>query len=102
MRTSAKRTLIPETDILLVKDRVKLGVPLNTAVKILVPNLSNVTVIKLVHWHKEMEDALIDEDFVLHDTIHNSLFPSWLPEPQPSNACYVGQFPYGYWEINNG
>ncbi len=102
MKTSAKRKLILEADILLIKYRVDLGVPLNTAVKILVPDLSNVAAIKLVGWHIEMEEALIEEDFVLHDTIHNSLFPSWLPEPQPDEACYVGQFPYGYWENNNG
>jgi len=101
MRTSAKRKLIPEADILLIKYRVELGVPLNTAVKILVPDLSNVAVIKLVQWHKEMEDALIDDDFVLHDTINNSLFPPWLPELQPDEACYIGQFPYGYWEPYN-
>ncbi len=101
MRTSAKRKLILEADILLIKYRVGLGVPLNAAVKILVPDLSNVAVIKLVNWHAEGELALIDEDFVLYDTIHNSLFPCWLPDEQPDEACYVGQFPYGYWDINN-
>jgi len=98
MRTSAKRKLILEADILLIKYRVDLGVPLNTAVKILVPDLSNVAVIKLVNWHKEMEEALLEDDFVLHDTIKNSMFPHWLPGYQPDNVCYVGQFPYGYWE----
>ncbi len=101
MRTSAKRKLIPEASILLIEYRVGLGVPLNTAVKILVPDLSNVAVIKLVNWHKEMEEALIEEDFVLHDAMHNSLFPYWLPNEQPYKACYVGQFPYGYWEMNS-
>lgn len=101
MRTSAKRKLIPEADILLIKHRVELGVPLNTAVKMLVPDLSNVAAIKLVNWHTEMEHALFDEDYVLHDAIHNSLFPSWLPQSQPDEACYVGQFPYGYWEMNS-
>ena len=96
MRTSAKRKLIPEADILLIKQRVDLGVPLNTAVRLLVPDISNVAVIKLVNWHTEMLEALQEEDFVLHDSISNSLFPSWLPEPQPDIACYVGQFPYGY------
>ena len=99
MRTSAKRKLIPEADILLIKQRVELGVPLNAAVKILVPDISNVAVIKLVNWHTEMEEALVDDDFVLYDSISNSLFPPWLPAPQPDEACYVGQFPYGYWEI---
>ena len=98
MRTSAKRKLIPEVDILLIKYRVDLGVPLNTAVKILVPDLSNVAAIKLVNWHAEMEEALIEEDWVLHDCINNSLFPAWLPNEQPDEACYIGQFPYGYWE----
>ena len=101
MRTSAKRKLILEADILMIKYRVELGVPLNTAVKILVPDLSNVAVIKLVNWHVEMEEALIEEDFVLYDMMHNSLFPAWLPNEQPCKACYVGQFPYGYWETNN-
>ena len=102
MRTCAKRKLVLEADILLIKYRVELGVPLNTAVKILIPDLSNVAAIKLVNWHTEMEEALTEEDFVLHDTIHNSLFPYWLPEYQPDEACYVGQFPYGYWETTNG
>lgn len=102
MRTSAKRKLIPEADIILIKQRVELGVPLNTAVKMLVPDLSNVATIKLVGWHTEMEEALLEEDFVLHDSIHNSLFPLWLPNPQPDNVVYVGQFPYGYWEQDNG
>ncbi len=101
MRTSAKRKLILEADILMIKYRVDLGVPLNTAVKILVPDLSNVAVIKLVNWHIEMEESLAEEDFVLYNCIHNSLFPCWLPNEQPNEACYIGQFPYGYWEINN-
>lgn len=99
MRTSAKRKLIPEADILQIKHRVKLGVPLNTAVRLLVPDMSNVAAIKLVNWHTEMEDALSDDDFVLYDMMNKSLFPSWLPNPQPDEACYVGQFPYGYWEL---
>ncbi len=98
MRTSATRKLIPESDILLINHRVKLGVPLNAAVGILVPDLSNVAAIKLVVWYKEMTDALAEEDFVLYDSMHNSLFPSWLPNEQPDSACYFGQFPYGYWE----
>lgn len=98
MRTSAKRKLIPESDILLIKYRVGLGVPLNTAVKIIVPDMSNVAVIKLVNWHKEMEEALVVDDFLLHDTIKNSMFPPWLPDEQPDMAVYNGQFPYGYWE----
>jgi len=98
MRTSATRKLIPEADILLINHRVKLGVPLNAAVGILVPDLSNVAAIKLVVWYKEMTDALAEEDFVLYDSMHNSLFPSWLPNEQPDSACYFGQFPYGYWE----
>jgi hypothetical protein len=101
MKTKAKRKLIREADILEIKQRVELGVPLNTAVKLLVPDISNVAVIKLVNWHTEMQEALEEEDYVLHDCMHNSLFPSWLPEPQPDNACYVGQFPYGYWENIN-
>ena len=101
MRTSAKRKLIPEADILLINYRVDLGVPLNTAVTLLVPDLSNVAAIKLVNWYAEMEEALTLEDFVLHDAMHNSMFPAWLPEPQPDEACYVGQFPYGYWDTNN-
>ena len=45
--------------------------------------------------------ALSEEDFVLHDCIHNSMFPPWLPEEQPDKASYSGEFPYGYWEIDN-
>mgnify|MGYP006331017939 CR=1 FL=1 len=57
--------------------------------------------IKLVNWHSEMEEALAEEDFVLHDAINSSLFPPWLPNEQPDEACYIGQFPYGYWEMSN-
>ena len=100
MRTSAKRKLIQEADIIEVKYRVLLGVPLNTAVTMLIQDMSNVAAIKLVNWHTEMTEALLDDDFVLYDSMYNSLFPAWLPEPQPNNACYVGEFPYGYWEMN--
>ena len=70
--------------------------------KAIAPDMSNVAAIKLYNWYKEMEEALNDDDFFLHDTMHNSMFPSWIPEEQPDKACYAGQFPYGYWEINNG
>ncbi len=101
-KTKAKRKLIVESDILLIRHRVEFGVPLNVAVRIIVPNISNVAVIKLYNWHEEMEEALSIEDFFLYDTIFNSMFPSWVPNEQPDSACYVGQFPYGYWEIDNG
>ena len=97
-RTSAKRKLISESDILAIKHRVSLGVPLNSAVKILHPDMSNVATIKLVKWHTEMEEALKNEDYTLYDSIHRSLFPPWVKDEQPDNACYIGQFPYGYWE----
>ena len=100
IRTSAKRKLLKEGDILLIKYRVDLGVPLNSAVKILHPHMSNVATIKLVKWHTEMETALSIEDFILYDCIYKSLFPWWVNEDheQPDEACYIGQFPYGYWE----
>lgn len=98
MRTSAKRKLIPESDIIQVKQRVELGVPLNTAVRMLIPGLSNVAAIKLVNWHTEMEQALEEDDFFQYDIIKSSLFPPWLPNPQPDDVTYVGHFPYGYWE----
>lgn len=98
IRTSAKRKLLTEADILTIKYRVELGVPLNSAVNILQPDMSNVATIKLVRWHTEMEAALAKEDFMLYETMKNSLFPAWLPDPQPDSACYIGQFPYGYWE----
>ena len=103
IRTSAKRKLIPEGQLLQVKHRIELGVPLNAAVKILVPEMSNVAAIKLVKFHDVMEDALISEDFVLYDTIYNSLFPYWVKEEQeqPDSAQYIGQFPYGYWDEHN-
>lgn len=101
MRTSAKRKLILEADIIEVKHRVHLGVPLNAAVTLLIPELSNVAAIKLVNWHTEMGEALLEDDFVLYDSMYNSLFPAWLPEYQPDDACYVGQFPYGYWDNND-
>ena len=63
--------------------------------------MSNVAAIKLVNWHTEMGEALLEDDFVLYDSMYNSLFPAWLPEPQPDDACYVGEFPYGYWDTNN-
>ena len=97
-RTSAKRKLVSESNILLIKNRVTLGVPLNVAVKIIIPDISNVAVIKLVNWYNEMEAALEEEDFFLFDTMHKSMFPSWVKEEQPDDACYVGPFPYGYWE----
>ena len=100
IRTSAKRKLLAETDILLIQYRIDMGVSLNSAVKILHPEMSNVAVIKLFKWYKEMERALDREDFILHDCIHSSLFPTWVKhdEVQPDDACYIGQFPYGYWE----
>jgi len=101
MRTSAKRKLLPEADILILKQRVELGVPLNTACRLLHPDISNVVVIRLVNWHTELEVCLANNDFVLHDSMHNSLYPPWLPNEQPNTACYHGEFPYGYWEINN-
>lgn len=101
MKTSATRKLLPEADILIIKQRVELGVPLNAACRLLHPGISNVVVIRLVSWHTEMEQALIKEDFVLYDSIHNSMFPLWLPEEQPNEACYYGEFPYGYWELKS-
>ena len=98
IRTSAKRKLVPESILLEVRYRVDLGVPLNSAVKILMSNMSNVAAIKLVKWHEEMEEALAKEDYVLFETIKASLFPEWIEEEQPDDACYIGQFPYGYWE----
>ena len=100
VRTSAKRKLISEESIINIKCRVELGVPLNSAVKILHPDMSNVATIKLVRWYEEMEQALDCEDLVLYRAIYESLFPAWVKadEPQPDEACYVGQFPYGHWE----
>ena len=65
--------------------------------------MSNVAAIKLVKFHDEMQSALAQEDFLLYDTIYDSLFPIWVQksEEQPDEATYVGQFPYGYWEHNN-
>lgn len=99
MKTSATRKLLLESDIIILKQRVSLGVPLNTACRLLHPDISNVVVIRLVNWHTELEKCLEKEDYELYDTIHNSLFPSWLPNEQPSEACYNGEFPYGYWSI---
>jgi hypothetical protein len=101
IRTSAKRKLIAEADILQIKYRVELGVPLNTAVRMLCPEMSNVAAIKLVKYHDEMEKALAEEDFLLYNTINDSLFPEWVKnhEEQPDNVRYIGQFPYGYWEL---
>jgi len=79
--------------------RVELGVPLNTACRLLQPDISNVVVIRLYNWHTQLEKALDKEDFELHDTMQKSLFPSWLPNEQPDEACYNGEFPYGYWSI---
>jgi hypothetical protein len=100
MKTSAKRKLLPEADIFILKQRVELGVPLNRACRLLHPDISNVVVIRLVNWHTELEKALAEDEFMLHDAMHNSLYPSWLPHEQPDEACYNGEFPYGYWEIN--
>ena len=100
MKTSATRKLLPEADILMIKYRVELGVPLNTACRLLHPDISNVVVIRLVNWHTELEKCLAEEDFVLHDSMRNSLYPSWLPHEQPDEACYNGEFPYGYWSID--
>ena len=102
MKTSATRKLLPEADILILKYRVSLGVPLNRACKILHPDVSNVVVIRLVNWHTELEKCLAADDFELHDAMSRSLFPSWLPNEQPDEACYNGEFPYGYWSIENG
>ena len=102
MKTSAKRKLLTEADILTIKYRVDLGVPLNTACRLLQPDISNVVVIRLYNWYAELERCLANNDFVLHDCIHNSMFPPWLPEEQPDEATYNGEFPYGYWEMNNG
>lgn len=99
MRTSAKRKLLPEADIIILKTRVELGVPLNTACRILHPNISNVVVIRLVNWHTELQAYLAEEDFIMYDVIHNSLYPPWLPKEQPNAVCYNGEFPHGYWEI---
>lgn len=101
MKTSAKRKLLLEADILVLKHRVDLGVPLNRACKLLHPDISNVVVIRLFNWYNELEGCLQKEDYVLYDCIHNSLFPPWLPGEQPDEACYNGEFPYGYWEITN-
>ena len=100
IRTRAVRKLASESDILLVKYRIFLGVPLNAAVRLILPNMSNVSAIKLVRWHTEMEEALKQDDYVLHDVISRSLFPSWAQDDlaQPTLACYIGQFPYGFWE----
>ena len=102
-RTSAKRKLICEVDLLAIKHRLDLGVTLNLAVRLIVPEISNVAAIKLCNWYTEMQLALDKDDYVLHDSMRNSLFPYWLPDKscqnQPDNATYVGQFPYGYWEI---
>ncbi len=102
VRTSAKRKLLPEVDIIILKARVELGVPLNTACRILHPDISNVVVIRLVNWHTELQACLAEEDFELHDSMNNSLYPPWLPREQPDAVCYNGEFPYGYWEIKNG
>jgi hypothetical protein len=100
MKTSAKRKLLPEADILILKQRVELGVPLNRACKLLHPEISNVVVIRLVNWHTELAKALGEEEFMLYDAMHNSLYPPWLPNEQPDEACYAGEFPYGQWEMN--
>lgn len=102
MKTSATRKLLLEAEIIILKQRVELGVPLNRACKLLHPEISNVVVIRLVNWHTELQECLAIEDFEKYDYIHNSLYPSWLPEEQPDEACYNGEFPYGYWEINDG
>ena len=101
MRTKAKRKLLPEVTILTIKYRMGLGVPLNTAVKILCPHISNVVAIRLVKWHTDMEAALAVEDFETYDVMDKSMFPKWLPHDQPDDACYVGTFPHGYWENSN-
>ena len=101
MKTSAKRKLLPEADILMIKYRVELGVPLNVACRLLQPDISNVVVIRLINWYAKLEECLDEEDFMLHDAMHRSLFPSWLPDEQPNEACYNGEFPYGYWEITD-
>lgn len=98
IKTSAKRKLVPENLLLEIQYRVSLGVPLNTAVKLILPEMSNVTALKLVKWYKESEDAFDDQDLVLFETIRASLFPPWAGQEQPDDAVYHGQFPYGYWE----
>jgi len=97
-RTCAKRKLLSEANLLQIKQRVDLGVPLNTAVRMLAPNISNVAAIKLYNWYNTLNKALQDEDFELYDSMHKSMFPNW--DDQPDGACYIGQFPFGHWEVN--
>ena len=97
-RTTQKRILLLESEILVLKDRIKMGVTLNKAVRLLVPHSNYVTIGKLLKWHTEMEEALSQEDFVLHETIRNSLFPYWVVNrAQPYSAVYYGNYPYGFW-----
>jgi len=100
MKTSATRKLLTEADIIILKHRVDLGVPLNRACKLLHPDISNVVVIRLVNWHTELQECLKTEDFEKYDDMYNSMFPPWLPHDQPDEACYNGEFPYGYWSID--
>lgn len=98
MKTSkAKRTLLPERELLHLKWRIEMGVKLRTALRILEMDGAPGVYTKLINSHNDMETALIDEDEVLADAIRDSLFPDWVGKDQPNDAKYCGYFPYGFW-----
>ena len=95
--TKAKRSLLPENELLHLKWRLEMGVKLITALRILEMEGAPLIYTKLINHHNEMERALVDDDEVLFNTINDSLFPHWVANDQPDNAQYNGYFPYGYW-----
>jgi len=99
--TKAKRSLLPEKEILQLKWRLELGVKLSTALRILEIDGAPGVYTKLVAHHTEMESALVQEDEMLFNTIRDSLFPVWVEQDQPDNATYNGYFPYGHWSYND-
>lgn len=98
--TRAKRSLLPEKQLLQLKWRLEVGVKLTTALRIEGIEGTPSVYAKLLSYHDEMEARLMDDE-VLSNAIRESLFPPWVDEEQPDNAVYNGYFPYGYWSYNN-
>ena len=98
-RTRAKRKLVPERVIKEVLHRTELGVTLNAAVKIVMPEMSNVAAIRLVQKYLEYQQCKKEDNEILAERIYDSLFPSWVEDEQPEYATYIGVFPYGHWSI---